>query len=435
MIKDFLKYYLRNGLLFKKYLKVQEKTEKFSPLELKEYQSEKLRKTIKVAYEYVPFYRKVFKERKLTPEDIRTAEDLVKLPIIDKHIIRENFKDFRNKAFKGLVFKGYTSGTTGAPGIFLRDLNSINFENASIWRQYKWAGREFKSRRVTLRGEVVCSSKKHEPPFWRYNMFSKELIMSSYHLSDENMTYYVEKIKGFNPYDLYAYPSTAYLLADFCKRYSIDLKFSCVFTSSEMLLEYQKDEIENTFGCKVYDWYGSAERVAAIGHCEHGAYHEISDYSIIEYLPVHDGQYEIIGTTIHNDVMPLIRYKVGDIIELDDTKCDCGRNFRKIKKILGRNDDFIVLKDGRRFGRLDHIFKGLDFIKEAQIIQHALDAIEIKIIPDREFSRENERIILERLHKYLGNDDIGYTIKKVENIERNNSGKYRLVTNKIPKIT
>ena len=209
---------------------------------------------------------------------------------------------------------------------------------------------------MTLRGEIVCPSVKQEPPFWRYNTFSKELIMSSYHLSDENMKFYVAEIRKYKPYDLYAYPSSTYLFANFCKRYGIDLKFSCVFTSSEMLLEYQKDEIENTFGCKVYDWYGSAERVAGIGHCEHGAYHEISDYSIIEYLPVNDGQYEIIGTTIHNDVMPLIRYKVGDIIELDDTKCDCGRNFRKIKKILGRNDDFIVLKDGRRFGRLESYF-------------------------------------------------------------------------------
>ena len=255
MVKDFFKYYLRNGRSFKKFLKELENTQWYSQDELREYQNEKLRNIIKIAYENIPFYKKVFEESALTPRDIKTIGDLEKLPIIDKHIVRDNLKYFKNENYKGLVFKGFTSGTTGTPGVFLRDSDSINFENAAIWRQYKWAGKAFKSRRVTLRGEVVCPSVKQEPPFWRYNIFSKELLMSSYHLSDKNMKCYVAEISKYKPYDLYAYPSSAYVFANFCKRYGIDLKFSCVFTSSEMLFEYQKDEIENTFGCKVYDWY------------------------------------------------------------------------------------------------------------------------------------------------------------------------------------
>ena len=264
LFKDFAKYYPRHGKLFKKFLKELEEIDRYSLEELKEYQNQRLKRTINIAFEHVPFYRNIFKERKLTPQDIRTIEDLQKLPVIDKQTVRENFEDFKNKNFKGFVFKGYTTGTTGSPGVFLRDLNSINFERAAFWRQYRWACKDFGSRRVTLRGELICPSGKIAPPFWRYNHFSNELIMSSYHLCDKNMIFYIEEIKKYKPFDLNAYPSAAYLLANYCKRFGVDLKFSAVFTSSEMLLEYQREEIEREFSCKIFDWYGDAERVAAI---------------------------------------------------------------------------------------------------------------------------------------------------------------------------
>lgn len=434
LFKDFSRYYFRNGRLFFKCLKELEETEKYSLQELQEYQNEKLKRIIKIAHENIPFYRKVFIERKLTPRDIRTVEDLQKLPTIDKQKVRENFSDFRNRKFKGIVVKGYTTGTTGSPGVFLRDLFSINLENAALWRQYLWAGRDFGSRRVTLRGEKIFPSNKKKPPFWRYNHSSRELVMSSYHLSDENMWFYTEEIKRYKPFDLDAYPSTAYTLANFCKRFGVDLNFSAVFTSSEMLLDYQRQEIERTFGCKVFDWYGNAERVAAIGECEYGVYHEMSDYSIIEYLPQEQSQYLVVGTTLHNFVMPLIRYKTGDVVFLDGNKsCGCGRAFREVDRILGRNEDLIITPDGRKIAGLSNLFKGIKFLKEAQLIQKALDLIEVNIVVTGRYSKEYENIILKKLYEYIGTDGIKYSIKNLNHIEREASGKFSFVKNLINK--
>lgn len=434
LFKDFSRYYLRNGRLFYKCLKELEETEKYSLQELQEYQNEKLRRIIKIAYENVPFYRRIFIEKKLTPRDIGTIEDLKKLPIIDKQKVRENFIDFKNKKFKRFIFKGYTTGTTGSPAVFLRDLFSINFENAALWRQYRWAGKDFGNRRITLRGEKIFPSSKKKPPFWRYNHFSRELIMSSYHLSDENMWLYIEEIKKYKPFDLDAYPSTAYILANFCKRFNVDLNFTAVFTSSEMLLDYQREEIESTFGCKVFDSYGNAERVAVIGECEYGVYHEMSDYSIIEYLPQEQGQYQIVGTTLHNSVMPLIRYRTGDLVFLDGNKsCHCGRSFREIKSILGRNDDFIITPDGRRIPGLSNLFKGVEFLKEAQLIQKGLNFIEVNIAVTDRYSKEYENTILKKLHEYIGMEGINYSIKNVDHIEREAGGKFKFVKNLINK--
>lgn len=216
MIKKFIKYHLRHGRVFKRHLEELQRSIHFSKTEIKEYQNEKLRSVIFSAYENVPYYRNVFKERKLRPQDIATVEDLKKLPLIDKDIVKTNFNNFINKNFKGYRVKAHTGGTTGNPSTYLRDLNSINFENAVLWRQFLTLGKPPGSRRITLRGELVCPSDRKRPPFWKNNYFSNELTMSTYHLNDTNMPHYISKIQRYKPYDLHAYPSSAYLLALYC---------------------------------------------------------------------------------------------------------------------------------------------------------------------------------------------------------------------------
>ncbi|MDN3513893.1 MAG: hypothetical protein NG747_05775 [Candidatus Brocadia sp.] len=426
MIKDFFKYYLRTGLSFKKYLKELEKTERFSPAELKEYQNEKLRQTVKVAYEAVPFYKRVFQERKLTPHDIKTAEDLVKLPMIDKHIIRENFKDFRNNSFKGFVFKGLTGGTTGTPGTFFRDLHSINYENAHLWRQWKWGGKTFKTNRVTLRGATICPIQQEKPPFWKVDSFSRQLLMSSYHLNDRNLALYVERIRQYKPFDLYAYPSTAYLLAEYCMRKKQSLMFSAVFTSSEIVFNYQKELIEKAFNCSIYDWYGVAERVAAIGQCNYGSYHIIEDYSMVELIPEKDGQYEIVGTTFNNFVMPIIRYRTGDLVKMSECAyCKCNRFFRKVKIVIGREGDFIKTPDLRSVGiaATTMIPRGVEHLIELQFVQKSLHEIILKIVCTEEFSLRDEKLLIENARSHISNE-IKFTTEKVRSIERSKSGKF-----------
>ena len=139
-IQDFFKHYMRRGISFRRCLKELEQARKYSAQELKNYQMEKLRRTLKIAFENVPFYMALSKEKKLGLNDFKTIEDLHKLPIIDKKYVRGNFQSFRNMNFRGPVFKGLTSGTTGSPAKFLRDLGSINFENAAIFSQQIWAG-------------------------------------------------------------------------------------------------------------------------------------------------------------------------------------------------------------------------------------------------------------------------------------------------------
>jgi phenylacetate-CoA ligase len=255
------------------------------------------------------------------------------------------------------------------------------------------------------------------------------LMLSSYHLSDASAGAYLDALAAFDPVVIQAYPSSAGFLAtwllDAGARYR-GRALRGIVTSSETLEAGRRREIEQAFGCRVFDWYGQFERVAAIGTCEHGRYHLLCDYSFVELLPAGDGLYELVSTGFHNLSMPLIRYRCGDLVRpaAPGERCACGRSFPLIDEIIGRIDDPVKLADGRSIGRLDHIFKGLDGILEAQIRQDRLDAVSILVVPGAGFGDRNRQTLLRNARERLG-DQAALEIHLVERIPRSANGKFK----------
>ena len=167
--------------------------------------------------------------------------------------------------------------------------------------------------------------------------------------------------------------------------------------------------------------------MAAIGTCERGNYHVVNDYSYVELLPAGNSLYEIVGTSFSNYAMPLIRYRTGDYAELDETvQCSCGRDFPVVRCIHGRDDEYVKLSDGRHIGRMDHVFKGVEGILEAQFVQDSIDELLIRLVPADKYNKAIENMILSNARSRLGLE-IRISIEKVEKIERNRSGKFRNV--------
>jgi phenylacetate-CoA ligase len=239
----------------------------------------------------------------------------------------------------------------------------------------------------------------------------------------------VEKIREFAPFDMRAYPSTAQVLAWFCLERGISLPLSAVFTSSETLLPHQRSAIEKAFACRVFDWYGNGERVAAIAQCEHGTYHELPTYSIVEYLDAGGGMKEIVGTTLHNRVMPLFRYRTGDLAhQIPAEQCVCGRPFPVVSGIQGRVKDQLLMEDGRRVTPIvGRIFKGLSGVREAQIIQSARDRIVVQIVVDGAGSTPEAEEIVERVHTDIGGRREILHVELVGSIAREENGKFKAV--------
>lgn len=428
-LKGYASRFLRRGLLFHKLLRELEQNEKASPEKIIEYQNKMLRLSVENAYKQVPYYKKLFDRLQIKPQAIKTIEDLQLLPILKKDAVRGHEEKFVSPSVK-FKFKAYTSGTTGTPLNLFRDRFSVNLENAAIWRQRRWADFGLNDRRATLRGDLVTPVDGAEPPFWQFNPGENQLLMSSYHLSDKFIPYYLDKLREFQPAAIEAYPSSVYRLARYMQiNQEQPIRVKAVFTSSEMLFDYQREVIEQYFG-KVFDYYGNAERVAFICMCEFGNYHYAMDYSIVEFIPAEDGLCQIVGTTLHNSAMPFIRYATGDLAQMSHENCPCNRPFPIVKKLEGRRDDYVITPSGKWLGRLDLVFKGVSHLIEGQIIQDHLDFVRVLIVPGTDFTDNDEQILSKKLHERLGSE-IKIAIEKVESIPRTKQGKYQLVISKV----
>ena len=418
---------MREGRQFKSFLKEIEQTEYLTAADLATLRDAMLGKVLSHAVQHVPFYRNLDLAGVLA--DSRPTDALSAFPIIDKAIVREQGSRFMADNARHPLFKGSTSGTTGTPLVLYQDLAAINRENAFIWRQLKWAGMKPGARRAWIRGDLIVPVTVCSPPFWRMNHAENMLMFSSYHLSDNNAAAYVAALEKFDPVLIQAYPSSVAFLARWLdangREYS-GAALKGIVTSSETLDAEQKTLIEQRFGCRVFDWYGQFERVAAIGTCEHGRQHIISDYSFVELLPAEDGLYEIVGTGFNNFAMPLIRYRTGDFVRLEatDSQCECGRHFPLVASIQGRADDVVKLPDGRHVGRLDHIFKGVDGILEAQIRQDQIDRIDIFVVPSAGYSTAVEIRLRTNASERLGGG-VSIHVQAVNAIPRTRNGKLR----------
>ncbi len=420
---------MREGRAFETVAAQVHESQWWSEQELRDFQARKLRTILESAARDVPYYRNKYRPLGLDFEEMELPEAVASLPLITKADVRKGGKSLISERKRGPLFSGSTSGTTGAPLTLYQDLAAINRENAFIWRQLTWAGLRRGDRRAWMRGDMIVPATQGKPPYWRVNHAENMLMLSSYHLSESSAPAYLDALTRFDPVVIQAYPSSIGFLATWMRSAGSRYRGSSlrgIVTSSETLSDAPRREIESVFGCRVFDWYGHFERVAAIGTCEHGRHHLLSDYSYVEMLPADDGLFELVGTGFHNLSTPLIRYRCGDFVRPASAtgRCACGRSFPLIEEVIGRVDDSIKLVDGRSVGRLDHLFKGVEGILEAQIRQDRVDAITMLVVPSATFN-DRTRETLENNTRYRLGEGIALEIRLVDAIPRTRNGKFK----------
>ena len=420
---------LRQGRRYRRLLAEAVSRERYTAEELEAYQERQLRRVLVHAGKHVPYYSEMFDQIGFDPKSASLPDGLSSIPLQSKKTILNAKGRLISSQRPTVRFSGSSSGTTGTPIKIQQDLIAINRENAFIERQLRWAGYKHNDRRVWIRGDLVVPADSRSGPYWRHNYADNMLMMSWYHLSADTAQSYIDAITHFRPRIIQAFPSSIAFLAKYLEtseQYCDSDCLSGVITSSETLDSEVRKVIEDRFRCRVFDWYGSFERVAAIGTCEMGKYHLISDYSYVEFIPMGEGLHEIVGTGFNNLLMPLIRYRTGDLVELDDTHeiCGCGRNFPVIRRIIGRSHDCIKLSNGKHIARLGFVFHGVDGIAESQIVQDEPDAIRIRIVPFNTLSADAKGRLVANARKRLGTE-IDIQIEIVGAIERTSSGKFR----------
>ena len=439
-VKAFELYLERYGpksrILFEQFAK----NESLPYSQLLEYQNEKLKQLIRYAYENVEYYKDIMSNLKIVPSDIKGVGDLHKLPILTRGQLKNNLPKLISRSYPKILLRhGHTSGTTGSALDLYYDINTCIVHTAAVWRQRTWAGLQVGSPYATLQGRVIVPLEQKKPPFWRKNYLNNQLFFSAFHLSERNLPYYFEKIREENIHAIEGYPSNLYILALYLIKSEHVFPMKAVLTSSETLFDYQREAIERAFQCKIFDYYGMAERAVFSSECsEHRGHHLNLDYGITEFLdsnnqPVKTGEMgKVIATSLHNFAMPLIRYQTNDSCSLKSEVCTCGRSFPLIDSVTTKNESIISLPDGRLISpsTLTHPFKPMRNVLESQIIQESIDAVTVKLVRKESFNEEDEKRLVAGLFERLGNQ-IKISVEYVNEIPREKNGKFRWIISKV----
>jgi len=422
---------VREGSRFQNVIAEIERTQWLTQEELRELQWVKTHALLVHAAKHVAYYKESFCAAGVDITSIKSLDDVKLLPPLVKAVVASRGRDLVARNMFGPRIRINTSGTTNTPLVIYQNLNAVIRENAFIWRQLTWAGFSRGQRRAWIRGDMIVPIEQKGPPFWRFNRGDNMLMMSSYHLSESSAAAYITALQHFDPVLIQAYPSSMAYLArylDSAGRWYQGKNLRGIVTTSEMLTNGDREIIESRVGCRVFEQYGVAERVTMIQTCEHGGRHVNSDYALTELIPREDGTCEVVGTGFNNWLMPLIRYRTGDAVELEvqGIKCKCGRELPLVKQIYGRLEEYLKTRDGRRIGRVTMIFEGLRGIAEAQVVQERIDEVTVRLVPFGDFGNEEREKLVSRAQERLGRE-MQINIDVVPFIPRTKSGKFRSV--------
>lgn len=423
-----------------KYLRELERNQWLNQDQLRQIEWQKLKKLLDHAYANVPFYRERFQRVGITPADIRTREDFCRIPLLSKDDIRARGDDLIAWNYsKERMQRDTTSGSTGTPIAVYHDHHHIPIENAGFTRQRRWFGVEPGDKAAWIWG------RRDDIPTetWSTRLITalkRERWLNAFRVSDEEMQSFAEMLIKWQPDYLVGYATSVYLFARYVSNYRITgIRLKAVETTAGTLWPHERQLIQETFGCKVFDRYGSHETGHVAAQCEHGRMHIFSDMCYAEVLrdgkPVSEGEVgEIVTTPLYSYGMPLIRYRIGDVGILDTQTCPCGRGFPVLREIVGRTNSIITLPSGKYLygGIFLTILEDILEIRQFRVHQSAKDRIEITLEKGDGFSQETIDLVYARATKMLEGEPVEISILATDEILPTVSGKYLVTTSDVP---
>ena len=423
---------VRLGRVFERRLQELTESENWGAAEIEAYQSEKLRSLIRHAYENVPYYKERWKALKIVPDDIRSRNDLHKLPILTKEDVRQNADRFiSQKSPRRQLLSRHTSGTTGKALHFYMTEEAVAFQWAVWWRHRLRFGVTPGSWHANFTGQRVVPVVQRTPPYWRWNRPMRQVLINMQSLTPAKIASIVEMLNS-QRFDFYCgYPSFIHMLAVNAIDAGLRLTSSprVIFTGAENMLDFQRRDIQAFTGAILTEHYGCTEACCNASRCPEFVYHEDFEFGIMEGIERTGGDpaKTIVGTGFACDAFPFIRYEVGDTAVWQDGKgCVCGRNSNVLLRVEGRCDDYIVTPEGARIARLDYLFKDALNVKEAQIIQERLGEVTIRLVRRSAYGTKDEMELKRDIASWLS-PLLAVQFEYVQEIPRGQNGKFRAV--------
>jgi phenylacetate-CoA ligase len=381
------------------------KSEKWTLVELEQYQLKKLKELLVFSDKYSKYYQDKFDDLNLKPQDVFTLADFEKYPITNKKdLIKSNKLIYTKKNFKNLK-KAITSGSTGESLQFDREESSDSFNRASIFRGYSWYG---------------INPWDNNGYFWGFN-FSElnkmriailDALQNRFRLfsyQEKELNSFLKKLK--NAKYLHGYSSIIYQTARIINKKKIPNSFNLkmVKGTSEKVFDNYQEEVTKAFGVRMISEYGSAETGIIAFECVEGNMHINMEGVIVEEL-----KNEIVVTNLQLKSFPIIRYKLGDYIKLapKDKECKCGLKHQMLEEVTGRVGDNI-------FGENEvypslyiyYIFKNLskenNLLLNYQVRHKVKGQLQFNI--SEKLNKNELKLLSNQIYKYFS-DDIKFEI-------------------------
>lgn len=391
--------------------------------ELERYQFDSVKRTLLYASKKVPYYRDLFRTINFDPErDFKKLEDIKKIPYTDKETLRNNYQRFLSEDIEKLhVEYAYTSGSTGTPLKIALDVNSRAAKYAMVYKLRKCGGYSLWDKAFSLWG-VYATIKK--------NPFGIDKIKNILYYANNKMTInnnieVGKLLRKFKPIQFEGYARSFLELGKTLVKENIERwSPNSIFCYGDCLTDAMRDELTNIYQTKVYDFYSHVENVVVIGEFTPSERYVMEDFFYPEIKSIKEtiGGGELVGTSFYNFAMPLIRYRTGDIIEIENENLDNQISFLKIKSIKGREHDYIVLSDGRKILSIQRAIYGYDGIIASQVIQTSYTDLCINMIVDEKFNHNRLSTIATKVDDVCGTK-MHVTFNIVNQLEKSQSGK------------
>lgn len=385
------------------------KTEWYSKAQIKTFQEQHLRKLIHYAYNRIPYYQQLFQECNIKPHQIKTLEDLKKIPKLTRAKAIENYDRLINP---NIIWNTHLSSET--TGQRLKWCSSKEWQELfgqTLWRGFSWAGLSPDKRVVSFYSRVI-------------GLIVKEsfIIREAFNLNKIDQE--IEQIKKFQPHFAYCYSSAAYFMARYLLEKNLRIPLEGFLVTSEQLLPHYRPVIEEAFQCKVFNNYGCNDGGAWGAECEeHSGFHQDYERAIIEF----EENGRMVVTDLWNYAMPLIRYENGDAGKWLEHTCPCGRKM-PLFTVTGRVNDFIVTPT-QIFAptAIAQLLKHECF-SDIQVIQNTDVDIEVLFVPNPLYPLSECHEILNAFISHFENVNI--TTKTTDIIPKPSSNKRRICINK-----
>jgi phenylacetate-CoA ligase len=409
------------------------KSQYWSREQIEQYQDKKLIEIIRHAGIHIPYYRNLFQEIGLDINSFRGRQDMDKIPLLDKEMVRKNYSAFIADYIDQNNTKWWrkTSGSTGTPLKFMLDEQSSINKSSVVFRAYQWAGYRIGMKIFLLKG--LSESK---PKDYDFELSKNMYYLNSSRLTKENCIAVGEKLIKFRPkffagyvrsfIDFYKYINEAGIPAP---------KPKGIFCYGETVTPDIRAYIEKAYSSKLYDFYSLVENVAAISQMPDNQMYMTEDFFFPELVD-HEGNKtasdygELIATSFYNYSMPFIRYKTRDMIKLADPTREYRYALKPVEFIEGRVDDYILLPDGRKIYYAEGALGYAKGIVAAQYIQDRIDHLKINLIIDDDFMGEYYHEIEKGLQKRIG-QSIKVDFAIVDELEKKGSGKTPFIIRRI----